>query len=408
MCGCVCVFMSVFVSVCCRLCPCVLVFSWAFRVYVCLFSPRRRVPCGWAELFVFEARADSRNAPVEDRQMGKRTAKQAGGGVAKAAPKAIAVKRARREDVYVDDETKAKRAKVKNDLQEKRQHKSKGKTVEVGFECVGDVAFAQDLDEIIAWAKSLGNNKFVPFLHSLIRNGHIERAFAQQQVRLPEVLGARLVSETNCRWRHIGGMASARLVAHMLGRPEVLEWFKGRIDEKLGYEIAKKMLMYMLAVSDSTPMPANHAHAAYEVPLMWLCKKRWQEVGKRLQKVTKDTADSSSDYWVLSSDGSAVQATFSNNDPVNLPFALTIASDFVIMNAHSYTAAQLISDTVGADQNIARAWQRVHAAPKYDEEFHFPDKTSLNATDLDFEQRGGSGSNFASGSSSDVPGSTAM
>lgn len=120
---------------------------------------------------------------------------------------------------------------------------------------------------------------------------------------------------------------------------------------------------------------------------MWLCRQRWEQLGTRLAKVTKETADLHSDYFVLSQDGQAVLATFHNMEAVNLPFKLDLATDFVIQNLGSYAQTQLISDTVGADQNIARAWQRDHGEPVHSSEFNFPEKTALNSAELDFESR---------------------
>lgn len=41
------------------------------------------------------------------------------------------------------------------------------------------MSFAEDLEDIVEWARSLGHKEYAPFLRSLIRDGHIERAFSQ-------------------------------------------------------------------------------------------------------------------------------------------------------------------------------------------------------------------------------------
>ena len=144
----------------------------------------------------------------------------------------------------------------------------------------------------------------------------------------------------------------------------------------------------MLGVTASTPVPVGHRHASCAVPLLWLFRRRWQQLGRRLANTTKETLDADSDYFVLSADASSVMSTLRPTDALKFSLDLSLSTDWVIVNADSFADARLVSVDAAVDPLIARTFEKQFGSVLYDHPFDFPALTVDNAKELDFDGSG--------------------
>lgn len=265
-----------------------------------------------------------------------------------------------------------------------RQHKSNNKKVTTGFEALGDVCQNDDLEELNAFYRREENRALLGYNLSLIRNGHLHRSFYARKTSNATAasLGTRIFADGQDKFRHISGTQAVEFLANLLSRDEIRSWFRG--EEKLELAVAQKMLRFGLGVSESTTAPQNHEHWQYEAPLLWIFKSQWAANGNRLQGVTKETADSSSDYFCLSEAGTEVLAPFSANKVVEVPLKMEEAQDWCIVNGWAFDKATLVSESQGVEMGLARAWLKKQEAPNFDTFFDFPERTEENATELTF------------------------
>ena len=144
----------------------------------------------------------------------------------------------------------------------------------------------------------------------------------------------------------------------------------------------------MLGVTASTPVPVGHRHASYAVPPLWLFRRRWEQLGRRLANTTKETLDADSDYFVLSADASSVMSTLRPTDALKFSLDLSLSTDWVIVNADSFADARLVSVDAAVDPLIARTFEKQFGSVLYDHPFDFPALTVDNAKELDFDGSG--------------------
>lgn len=120
-------------------------------------------------------------------------------------------------------------------------------------------------------------------------------------------------------------------------------------------------------------MPRNHPHANYQAPLLWVFKSRYGELGKRGSGFTKDDIDDQTDYFLLVDKPKEIQCTVTKVR-FSLPGVnLSSIEDAYILNGHSYEDAEVVSETLGIQVKIHRAYDVKPGAAITDEAFNFPD-----------------------------------
>ena len=171
----------------------------------------------------------------------------------------------------LDAETAKAAQQAKDKLREKRALKSSEANTATGFSNLGSVNAEADLQWLSEWFKVPERVPMLAFTVSLARNGFVEKAYKDQQGQVSadnQGLGRKVFTRLGLRFRALGGRESLVFIRALTGNPQVSQWFAG--DDKLPIEVAAKCLRWMLGVSESTPVPRGHAHAQYEVPLVWL------------------------------------------------------------------------------------------------------------------------------------------
>ena len=268
----------------------------------------------------------------------KSVIKGAGGVRAKAKPSRASGATQALEKSRVTQQTSDAMKQVRAKIAAKRKEQSEDKVVQKGFGRLGGVCLSRDMKFIEQWFEQ-GRMHIVPYVCSLMRNGLLESSYNEQhQVKssAPLTLGKRLLTDNypnGPRWRNLSASKCVGLVAAILHDPEIVTWFRG--DAKLDINIAHKALMMMLATTSAGPMPRNHQYSDFEYPLLWVCRRQWEAVGKRLQNISRDEFDKKSDYFTLADDMDKVCCN-ANGSELKLPVALTIATDWVIEDAHSF------------------------------------------------------------------------
>ena len=115
-----------------------------------------------------------------------------------------------------------------------------------------------------------------------------------------------------------------------------------------------------------------------------------QKLGRRLLAVTQKTAETMSDYWVISEAGDNVIANWTEDHKVvPLPWNVAdMANDWMILQPGSFLDAVLVSENTGTHQNLAWTWCRTLPKPAFEETFDFPERTAENEDELNFSRQG--------------------
>ena len=272
---------------------------------------------------------------------------------------------------------------------DKRRMASETKKANNGMTSLGSVINDDELKHVQEWLVSRPH--MISFVSLMMRSGKMEKIYSDQLCKVAPCtasqIGKRLLGDvaTRPRWRHLANTSCALILSKIL--PDQLGvacWFKG--EEKLSMALAGKALMYALGVTPNTPLPSGHKYCQYMVPLLWLCKKRWAELGNRLSTTTKISLDSDSDYWVLKlEDRKASVVCNPTSTVVEFMFEMSLASDWVITDPESYISARLVSQDAAMDPLLARAYEKENLPPTFDDDFHFPEITSENQAELTWD-----------------------
>jgi hypothetical protein len=298
------------------------------------------------------------------------------GGVNVPAPKRVGGLKVRSKAV----ETDAKKIKIMNEARLKalatRKKKSVCKQASVAGASLAQASSHIERDFITSW---LDDRPFiVSFVSGLMRNGLLEQNYLDQSkppMAMKVDAGIRVFAEGATKWRSVRMSVAAKLLADLLQLPEVPEWFKG--DAKLPAELGLKALLFVLGVTESTPIPKGHSFGAYYKPLLWLCKRQLIAIGCKLKSpFTKDKIDHETDYFVLDTTGKHILCQDVKRTEVKFGFDISKLTDLVITNGSDYEEARLVSEEASLDTLLARAYEKHNAPPTHSLEFHFPKDAS--------------------------------
>lgn len=304
----------------------------------------------------------------------KKQAKGAG-GAASAGPKKVAVKQeiVKKEKEQDSAKLQAMQA-ARTKAAQTRAVKSTAKKASAGATSLAQASTNLDRDFVINW---LDDRKFmIPFVANLMRNGLLEKNYlaSLQDGQIAGVdPGKRVFSEGASKFGSIKGSICVELLSELIGQ-HVVDWFKG--ESKLSLEVAVKAVLFMLGVDKGTAIPKGHKLAAFYKPLLWLFKRRVEEIGGKLSDVTKGNLDAETDWFVLSEGGDTVICNTKPKTEVKLAIDMSGYHDWVIVDGHDYTKAQLVSDEAGMDTSLARPFERHNTPPVFNKEFHFPEGAS--------------------------------
>lgn len=262
-------------------------------------------------------------------------------------------------------------------MAEKRALVSAQTKTTVGFDSLGVVTSHEDTAWINEWLSQ--RQQMIPFVASLMRNGHIERAFKKQESppeAVASTLGRQVVRQAGMRFRAISGKQAVWFLDSLYPARGVQGWFKG--EDSLATAVASKCLNYVLAVRPGTPLPTGHEHCTYEGPLLAVFRERVQVVGPRLfthiVETTRETLDDLSDYFSLKGGPLAVVCNV-DNSVATVNMKLVGHSDWIITHADDYAQAELISESAGVQLKLARAYELDQRRPLFDHAFNFPQQS---------------------------------
>ena len=182
--------------------------------------------------------------------------------------------------------------------------------------------------------------------------------------------GARVFSDSTTKWPGLRLSSAPRLLASTLEKPSMEDWWKG--NDKLPLGVAAKAVNSLMGVEDGTDAPTGHPRAAFEWPLVHLCKARLLQIGNKLAATTKETIDIDSDWLSPKADMSAVAAHLPTRVGVEFRgIKFGEAKDWVVVDGDSYSQATLVSVDADIDTRITRAFECLNDPPLFDNAFHF-------------------------------------
>lgn len=285
----------------------------------------------------------------------------------------------------LDKEAQAHIAAGREKAAEKRRKVTNEKKATSGMTSLGSVMQEREMSFINKWLSE--RPYMVSHCSGLMRNGLMEQSYQEQQVQSAPTsqLGKKLVGDIagTAKWRHLSATTCIFLLQNILPPGLGLaDWFRG--EDKLPVAMAAKALAFALGVTANTALPQGHKHCQYAVPLIWLAKQRWDQLGQRLSTTSKQTLDADSDYFVIGR-GNQVVLNVNKKPALSFKFDLNIAKDWVITDPENYLLARLVSEDTAMDTLLARVWEKENDPPTYDSEFHFPERGDGGDSDLDFE-----------------------
>lgn len=292
---------------------------------------------------------------------------------------------------------------------EQRQLSSHKTKAAAGFESLGGVTQHDEIDFIEGWLRARPH--LIPWVASLMRNGHLEKSYSSQ-METAEVnnslstWGKKVVREPGMKFRNLSGRAAVSFLQFLCPKYGFNDMFNGK--DGPGIHLANKTLQYILGVQGSAPLPVRHPQCTHEIPLRQGFALRLQQIGNRLPaSLTPDALDTATDYWQLHEEPWQVTSTVSRK-PVPISLDMSAASDWCIMLPESYSEGELVSEALGVQLKLFRAYEVKFERPEFDGAFDFPQKSDMSADMLALYDAHNSGGASASASSPAPPGASAI
>ena len=273
-----------------------------------------------------------------------------------------------------------------------RRSKTHAKNADVGFASCGDVLLEKDKTFILDWIDD-GRQHIAAHLVSLCRNGMVEKSYAAasaKTVAQASSLGKKIVKALGLKWQAIPPQSCIYLLGRLLGA-EVAQWWQK--PDPLPGALAQKGLQTMMAVSARSWLPQGHDDGNFEGPLMTLLAPRWAQLGHRCRGSTKETFDTDSDYYVLVCEPWRVKMNFVLGDVspyLDLGLDFSQANDWLILSAHDFANAELVSVAAGVQMRLAPKVKKqfgVVGSPTRDDEFHFPETVDSSSSSAGSQAR---------------------
>ena len=248
-----------------------------------------------------------------------------------------------------------------------RQAKSSLKKVNVGLGQAGQVNTDLDVQYINSW---LSERKYIiSHVASLMRNGLIEKGFKDEQVNESASVLGEPVAAAGCNKFKGLRVNPAIVVLGIIFGNAVSQMFKGA--NRLSGYLAVKALMKVLGVDEDTPLPQGYNNGLRLKPFSWLCASRIAQLGNKLTE-EQSQLEATTDWFTLTEDKKVLCNTGRGAVEMNVAVDLSTADDWAIRDPQSFLGATLISDEVGVDLGLARAYLKVHEAPTHNTPFHYP------------------------------------
>ena len=192
-----------------------------------------------------------------------------------------------------DPVKQAVREKAQKAAQKTKEKQNVKKKTEAGAGNMSTLSCSMEMNEIIQWIES--KPQLQSWLAGILRNGLLEADYnafiaGKKEKVQNDRAGCAVLGEKGTTWKALRADGSKVLLSKLLNIDGIVDWFKG--DAKLDGLAAVLAAQKLLGVRGNTPVPIGNPCGHRLVPLLWLCKRRLNQLGDlegAWKNVTKNT-----------------------------------------------------------------------------------------------------------------------